>query len=201
MISFSGEALNIDLADFITQLYVMILPLTLMNVIESKTVTPPNKDLIGCRDSAHISSNSNTLQASTPSLAIISPPPSISDLLFGALRAVFSLRAGAGTAPPWRSAAFAKRLLSAALHWPPETALRALDLIHDLIAKHPKVEALLSTEDRAFDGIYRPDVDDPQLCHPYGTAFWELQTLAMSHMDPAVRASASKLLKFSSSNS
>lgn len=204
---FSGEALNIDLTDFITQLYEMILPLTLMNIIESKTVTPPD-DLIAPAGSAHISSNSsrllvdsNKLQASAPSRPTISPPPSISDLLFCALRAVFSLRSGVGTAPPWRSAAFAKRLLTAALHWPPESALRALDLIHDLIAKNPKVEALLSTEDRAFDGVYRPDVDDPQLCHPYGTAFWELQTLAMSHMNPAVRTSAAKLLKFSSDTS
>jgi nucleolar complex protein 3 len=73
-----------------------------------------------------------------------------------------------------------------------------LDLIYDLIVKNPKLEMLLSTEDRIFDGIYRPDVDDPQLCHPYGTAYWELQALATSHLDPRVRTAAEKLLNYTS---
>ncbi|KXN82083.1 hypothetical protein AN958_03241 [Leucoagaricus sp. SymC.cos] len=176
LLSGQGEALNIDLSDFITQLYGMILPLTLINDIES------------------------TKQASTPtSSSSIPSPPSISDLLFRALHTVFSPRTGGGSsAPPWRSAAFSKRLLTAALHWPPSSALRALNFVRDLIAKSPKLEALLSTEDRIFDGIYRADIDDPQLCHPYGTAFWELQTLATSHLDPTVRTAAERLLNFTS---
>lgn len=72
--------------------------------------------------------------------------------------------------------------------------LRALNLVHDLIAKNPKLETLLFAEDHIFDGIYRGDVDDPQLCHPYGTAFWELQVLATYHMDCSVRVAAEKLL-------
>lgn len=111
---------------------------------------------------------------------------------------VFSPRTGdSSNAPPWRSAAFAKRLLTAALHWSRPSALRALELVHALIVKVPQLEALLSTEDRAFDGVYRPDVDDPQLCHPFGTAFWELQTLATRHVDSAVRDAAKKILNFS----
>lgn len=209
MVIFSGEALNIDLSDFITQLYGMILPLTLMDDIESTTQTPPTDPIAHTEDAHSINNssrpkkkNSTTPQASTPSRPTIPPPPSISDLLFRALHIVLSPRTGGGaSSPPWRSAAFAKRLLSAALHWPSKSALRALDLIHDLIAKNPKLEALLSTEDRVFDGIYRADVDDPQLCCPYGTAFWELQTLATSHMDPGVRATAEKLLSYSSGTS
>jgi len=69
-----------------------------------------------------------------------------------------------------------------------------LNLVHDLIAKNPKLETLLFAEDRIFDGIYRADVDDPQLCHPYGTGFWELQVLATHHMDCSVRIAAEKLL-------
>jgi len=179
----AGEALNIDLSDFVTQLYGMILPLSLMGGIESSSspTETSNKD-------GHILSSS-------------SPALSISDLLFRALRAVFSPRiGGAVTAPPWRSAAFSKRLLTAALHWPPTSALRALNLIHDLIAKNPKLEALLSTEDDIFDGIYHADVDDPQLCHPYGTAFWELWVLATYHMDCSVRITAEKLLNYSSAS-
>ncbi|KAF5358193.1 hypothetical protein D9756_001602 [Leucocoprinus leucothites] len=212
LLSGQGEALDIDLSDFITQLYGMILPLTLVNDIESvapssSTSTPSNPT--AHTTSAHSTSNDSknrknhsttptNLVVSSSSPLTITPPPSISDLLFRALHTVFSPRTGGGVAaPPWRSAAFSKRLLTAALHWPPGSALRTLDLIHDLIAKYPKLEALLSTEDRIFDGIYRADVDDPQLCHPYGTAFWELQTLATSHLDPRVRTAAKKLLNYS----
>ncbi|KAJ3552556.1 hypothetical protein NP233_g12853 [Leucocoprinus birnbaumii] len=213
LLSGQGEALNIDLSDFITQLYGMILPLTLVNDIESVVASSaPSNMTAQYTTGAHSTSNSskdkkshssttsiNSVSSSSP--LTIPPPPSISDLLFRALHTVFSPRTGGSTAaPPWRSAAFSKRLLTAALHWPPSSALRALDLVHDLIAKNPKLEALLSTEDRIFDGIYRADVDDPQLCHPYGTAFWELQTLATSHIDPSVRTAAENLLNYNSTS-
>ncbi|KAF9451062.1 nucleolar complex-associated protein 3 [Macrolepiota fuliginosa MF-IS2] len=207
LLSGQGEALNIDLSDFITQLYGMILPLTLMNDIESTAQASLINGSTAHMASAHSTNsnskpqknNSTTPSASAPSQPTVAPSSPISDLLFRALQTVFSPRTGGGTStPPWRSAAFAKRLLTAALHWPPKSALRGLEFVRDLIAKHPKLEALLSTEDRIFDGIYRPEVDDPQLCNPYGTAFWELQTLAVSHMDPRVRAAAKSLLSYSS---
>lgn len=121
--------------------------------------------------------------------------PSLGDMLFRALNVALSPRTF-GTTPPWRSAAFAKRLLSAALHWPPSVALRALDLVRGLVAKDAKVEALLSTEDRLFDGVYRPEVDDPQLCHPFGSSFFELHALKNNHWDPRVREEAQKLVNF-----
>ncbi|KAG5643474.1 hypothetical protein DXG03_000862 [Asterophora parasitica] len=119
---------------------------------------------------------------------------SVADMLFRALHMVFSPRSFGAAAPPGRSAAFAKRLLSASLHWPPATTLRALDCVGGLIAKDPKLEALLSTEDRTFDGIYRPDIDDPQLSHPFGTSFWELHALRTNHWDAKVREEAGKIL-------
>jgi nucleolar complex protein 3 len=121
---------------------------------------------------------------------------SVADMLFRALNIVFSPRTFGTAAPPWRSAAFAKRLLSASLHWPPDTTLRTLDFVGGLIAKDPKLEALLSTEDRTFNGIFRPDIDDPQLCHPFGTSFWELHALRTNYWDAKVRAEAGKLLNF-----
>lgn len=204
MVTLLGEALNIDLTDFVTLLYGMILPLALMGDVESLPWGPLTQSTAHTAsaqspiNSTKANNISTTPSASTPSQLTITPPPSISDLLFSALQIVFSPRTGGGSSTPWRSAAFSKRLLTSALHWPPTSALRALEFIYDLMAKYPKLEALLSTEDRVFDGIYRPDVDDPQLCHPYGTAFWELQTLATSHLDPGVRTAAEKLLKYSS---
>lgn len=118
---------------------------------------------------------------------IEAPTGSVADMLFVALDIVFSSR----TCPPWRSAAFAKRLLTASLNWPPNTILRVLDFVGGLVAKDSKLEALLSTEeDRTVDGIYRPDIDDPQLCNPFGTSFWELQVLQRRHFDPRVRKRA-----------
>lgn len=126
-------------------------------------------------------------------------PQSVADMLFRALNIVFSPRTFGTAAPPWRSAAFAKRLLTASLNWPPAVALRALDFVGGLLAKDSKLEALLTTEDRTFDGVYRPDLDDPQLCHPFGTSFWELQVLQRSHWDAKVREEARKVMSFTRS--
>lgn len=169
---FLGEALNIDLTDFISRLYAIILPLSLMTDIDTLPVS---------------SFSSAVRPVKTHSVA---------DMLFRALNIVFSPRTFGTAAPPWRSAAFAKRLLSASLHWPPATTLRTLDFVGGLIAKDPKLEALLSTEDRTFDGVFRPDIDDPQLCNPFGTSFWELHALHKNYSDAKVRAEAGKLLKF-----
>jgi nucleolar complex protein 3 len=124
---------------------------------------------------------------------------SVADMLFHVLNIVFSPRTSGTASPPWRSAAFAKRLLTASLNWPPATVLRVLDFVEGLIAKDPKLDALLSTEDRTVDGVYRADIDDPQLCNPFGTTFWELQVLQQSHFDARVREAAKKLANFTRS--
>ena len=116
-------------------------------------------------------------------------------MLFRALTIVFSPRT-AGSTLPWRSAAFAKRLLIASLNWPPAVALRALDFVESLVMKEPKLEALLSTDDRRVDGVYMPEVDDPQLCHPFGTSFFELLQLQQRHYDSRIRDSARRLSSY-----
>lgn len=175
MLHAPGEALNIDLSDFITRLYSIILPLSLMHDIEAPPPSSFRSDVRGPQ------------------------PQSVADMLFRALNIVFSPRSSGIASPPWRSAAFAKRLLTASLNWPPATVLRALDFVGGLIAKDPKLEALLSTEDRTVDGLYRPDIDDPQLCNPFGTSFWELHVLHQSHFDARVREEAKKLSGFTRS--
>lgn len=128
-----------------------------------------------------------------------SKPASIADMLFRALNIVFSPRSSGNTAIHWRSAAFGKRLLIASLNWPPSSALRALEFVESLVAKDPKLEALLSTEDRRVDGIYLPEVDDPQLCHPFGTSLWELSLLQQHHYDGKVREAAHSLSNYTRS--
>jgi nucleolar complex protein 3 len=161
-----------DLSDFISRLYALILPLSYMPDIDTPTPLSFLSDVQGLK------------------------PQSTADLLFRALNIVFSPRTFGAAAPPWRSAAFAKRLLTAALHWPLATALRAVDFVGGMVAKDSKLEALLSTDDRTFDGLYRPDLDDPQLCNPFGTSFWELHVLQEQHWDARVRGAAKELATF-----
>ncbi|EKM55388.1 uncharacterized protein PHACADRAFT_161374 [Phanerochaete carnosa HHB-10118-sp] len=178
LLSGQGEALEIDLSDFITRLYAMLPSLAFMADIEA----PPR----------------TSFQASG---AVASSPgaQSASDTLFRALHLAFSRRTSAGASPPWRSAALAKRLLGSSLQWPPDTATRAIAFVGDLVDGDPKLGALLSTDERSVDGVYRPDLDDPQLCHPFATNFWELHLLAERHWSLRVREAAAKLLNSSSS--
>ncbi|KAF6765174.1 nucleolar complex-associated protein 3 [Ephemerocybe angulata] len=185
LLSGQGEALNIDLTDFISQLFAMILPLSLMHDIDK-----PHPGIQSITSAAIAAASTNKTDR----------PSSIADLLFRALNVVFSPTtsgAGGASGPPWRAAAFSKRLLGAAMHWPAPVAVRAVQFVKSLVAKYPKLEALLSTEDRTYNGIYRPDVDDPQLCQPFESSFWELHLLQRRHWDPRVREEAKKLCNFS----
>lgn len=174
--SFAGEALNIDLTDFVNQLYAMIMPLCTMSDIESPVA--------GTTSSRNVKSQGRD---NTPA-----------DMLFRALSLAFSNRGpAAGKSPPWRFAAFAKRLATASLHFPPATAKRALQFILTLMAREPKLDVLLSTEDVIADGIYRPDVDDPQVANPFASNLWELQLLSSRHAEAEIRRLATELLSYS----
>ena len=136
--------------------------------------------------------------AMTASLMVTTTAPSAvmtstSDLLFRALHLAFAPRA---SVPPWRAAAFAKRLLTAALHWPGFVALPALEFVAKLVAREPRLEALLSTEDCTVDGVYRPDVEDPQLSNPFATSAYELYLLQTAHIDARVRGAATNLANY-----
>lgn len=153
----------------------------------------------------------------------------LSDLLFRALNLIFaprtsgsamgvtmtdkqskyslfntSIQTGTGTntsGTSQRAAAFIKRLLSASLHSSSSsTVLRTLDFAKTLVAQYPKLEAMLSTEDRIYNGVYRPEVDDPQLCNPFETSFWEVHVLHARHWDPRVREAAGGLLNYRASS-
>ncbi len=170
-----GEALNMDLSDFISHLYAIILPLSLMPALDVSPEAPDTTKKV----SHHQSS-------------------SLADMLFRALHIVFSPRTLGSAAPSWRSAAFAKRLLTSCVHWPAPVVLQTLSFVQGLIVQDPKLEALLSTEDRSFDGIYRPDLDDPQLSNPFGSCLWEVYALRDGHLDPKVRKEAEQIILGSS---
>lgn len=179
----------------------MILPLSLMHDIDKPH--PGIQKIVRSSSSAANSSwqHTNTSRADQRSRSATAPATSIADLLFRALDVVFSPstsnNAGGAGGPAYRAAAFAKRLLGASMHWPAPVAVRALRFVKSLLAKHPKLEALLSTDDRTYNGIYRPDVDDPQLCQPFESSFWEVYLLQKRHWDPRVREEAKKIINYS----
>ncbi|CAE6515861.1 unnamed protein product [Rhizoctonia solani] len=168
LLSGQGEALNIDLNDFVQRLYSLIIPLSLSHDIESSSQTSTGKSI-------HLTSSA--------------------DLLFRALNKVFAPRTASTAHPPWRIAAFAKRLLTASTHFAPASSVRALEFVHALIVKHSELDALLGSEDRAANGVYRPDVDDPQLANAFASSAWEVQLLT-SHWDEGVRTAALNIVNF-----
>ncbi|KAI9458484.1 nucleolar complex-associated protein 3 [Russula earlei] len=203
LLSGQGEALNVDLSDFTTQLYSLIQSLSLAPEIDASPVvtrersaaltSPPPRGATAATvntTSNHIADATATATATRTSAVGVSPT---SDLLFRALQHVFSPRAAI---PPWRAAAFTKRLLTAALHWPGAVALRALEFVAKLMARESRLEALLSTEDRTVDGVYRPDVEDPQLSNPFATSAYELHLLQTIHVDARVREAAAQLANY-----
>jgi nucleolar complex protein 3 len=194
----TGEALNVDLTDFTTQLYTLIPSLCLAPPQEFVDAAPTNRSSIHTTTTtASAAATTTTAASSSPllrtAISKITPAPSTSVLLFRALHLAFAPRV---SVPPWRAAAFAKRLLSAALHWPSAIALRALEFVARLVASEPRLEALLSTEDRTVDGVYRPDVEDPQLCNPFATSAYELHLLQTAHVDARVREAAANLANY-----
>jgi nucleolar complex protein 3 len=191
----SGEALNVDLSDFTTLLYVLIQSLSSAPEFDAaptscRSVAPSSSSLRGVTAATTASASTEAVLVTTTASAVMA---STSDLLFRALHLAFAPRA---SVPPWRAAAFAKRLLTAALHWPDTVALRALDFVAKLVAREPRLEALLSTEDCTVDGVYRPDVEDPQLSNPFATSAYELYLLQTAHVDARVREAATNLANY-----
>ena len=210
-LNFQGEALNIDLGDFTTQLYALIQSLScnsssLAPEIDAaspssssrskKSAAPPKPSTRGAAAATTASASTGAVMVTTTASAassVVMTSTSTSDLLFRVLHLAFAPRA---SVPPWRAAAFAKRLLTAALHWPGSVALRALEFVAKLVAREPRLEALLSTEDCTVDGVYRPDVEDPQLSNTFATSAYELYLLQTAHVDARVRGAAINLANY-----
>ncbi|KAI0302257.1 nucleolar complex-associated protein-domain-containing protein [Russula brevipes] len=191
LLSGQGEALNIDLSDFMTQLYALIQSLSLAPELDvaptsgrsAASASPwPRGPIVAIASATGPSAGTTAMTRRTMSTVAAST----SDLLFHALHLAFAPHAAV---PPWRAASFAKRLLSAALHWPGAVALRALEFVAKLLAREPRLEALLSTEDRTVDGV-------PQLSNPFATSAYELHLLQTAHVDVQVREAAAKLANY-----
>lgn len=188
LLSGQGEAINVDLSDFVTELFALLRPLSLDTGIED----PPNLSAAAAATAAK-----QYRAGGTRATADRQPAHTLSTaaLLFRCLESIFFPRMFARTAaaPPLRAAAFAKRMCECALTFPPNTAKEALSFVRRLAAKEPKLANLLDTEERMFDGVYRPEMDDPQLTNPFTTSLYELDVLAQKHWEHKVRGEAKRL--------
>ena len=169
-----GEALNIDLGDFVSALYAIILPLALSPTFEETPYLGRNELTLEHRASAKLAQTE-------------------ADLLFRALAAIFLLPRSLPS--PVRTLAFSKRLMTSCLNWPPASQLRTLVFLRSLLIREPKLEAMLETGDRRIDGRWRGQVDEPERAEPESTCWWEAG-LFRFHPDEKVRLEAKKLLNW-----
>lgn len=173
LLSGQGEALNIDLSDFITQLFGLLRPLSLDTGIEDPPLLTTSTLAPG--KSRHRPAVHTETTAS---------------LLFRCLNHIFFSRHF--VSPPYRAAAFAKRLLEASCLLPPATAAKTVTFVRQLVGRYQKLEGMLDSEERMADGVYKAEMDDPQLVNPFATSFFEVQPL-IRHWDITVRAEGRKL--------
>ncbi|BGP41515.1 hypothetical protein JCM10449v2_005504 [Rhodotorula kratochvilovae] len=168
-------ALNIDLGDFVSALYALILPLSLSPTFEEAPYLAQNAMTLAHRQTYKLAQTE-------------------ADLVFRALSGIFLIPRSLPS--PIRTLAFAKRLLSASLHWPPASQLRTLTFLRSLLIREPRLEAMLETADRRIDGRWRGHVDEPERAEPESTCFFEAGLYVRNHCDEKVRAEAKKLVNY-----
>jgi len=177
LLSGQGEAINLDLSAFMNSLYALIPTLAMSPFIE--------EPLPG--EFAHPGSNKESTS-------------SLSSLFFRALALALTPKGmahmSASHAPSTRSAAFVKRLLAAALDFPAATSKQALEFVNTLRGLDSRLDALFSTEERTANGLYRPDLDEPELSSPWSAAAWEPLLLCRRHWDKDVRTQALSVADF-----
>ncbi|KAJ1729639.1 hypothetical protein LPJ61_003424, partial [Coemansia biformis] len=210
-----GEALNLDIKDFFHQLYALLPPLAAAPQIEATRISALSD---GTRYTvylgpAEVAAANAAVRGAAPASgggAASGPEAaaagldnegaaweetvrSEADLLFECLQLMFLGRTKVASVT--RVAAFCKRIAEGALHWPPRTAVRAIELLHRLLIKYPTLDCLLSSDEQAGSGLYLRDLDDPDMCNPMATCLFELHWLQIHH-HPAVQAAAARLLGF-----
>ncbi|KAJ1985024.1 hypothetical protein H4R34_000281 [Dimargaris verticillata] len=167
LLSGQGEALNIDLTEFYTQLYRLLPDLASNPHLEKRAIDPHG---LGIIDDDAVASQA--------------------DMLLKTLEIMFFKR---GKVPVNRVAAFAKRLCTVGLHLPPNVLIKCVALLRMLLSKYPRLDQLMSSEESLANGVYLGELDDPELCNPFATSLWEIQALR-KHYHPRVREAVKGLL-------
>ena len=80
-----------------------------------------------------------------------------------------------------RLAAFLKRLCTVALHVQPHVTLAILAFCKKLMSAYAICERLLDSE--RIDGVYLPEVEDPELSNAFCTNLWELALFEVGDLE------------------
>ncbi|KAJ8078746.1 hypothetical protein PM082_013029 [Marasmius tenuissimus] len=184
LLSGQGEALTVDLSEFVAYLYAIIPSLSTMIDINSPTTGT---------SSANINPETRGLSKSSTS--------TLADTLLRALNLIFLPRGLHQKGhPTYRTAAFSKRLLTACLQFPSPVVLRILEFVQNLVARDSRLLSLLGDDEDGENaqGVYNPFIDDPQLANALGGKggrLFELYMLKEGYWDVNVREAAGRIIE------
>ncbi|KAG9070652.1 hypothetical protein KI688_008190 [Linnemannia hyalina] len=196
-----GEALNIDLKAFYNAFYTSLLTVALNpdiegNIFEAADVAAKEKERQKqAAKSQWKGKNAKKISGEEEVLVVLSSDREL--ILKGFELLFFSTK---GKIPVIRSASFMKRIAVASLQFPNKSMKDFLMIMKKLVQKQPQLDQLLTgtDEDRAGNGVYHPELNDPELCNPMAASLWEFE-LMKSHFDPKVRQMAKELAAFTPS--
>eukprot|EP01135_Chromosphaera_perkinsii_P006062 Nk52_evm3s388 gene=Nk52_evmTU3s388 len=92
-----------------------------------------------------------------------------------------------------RIAAFIKRICQASMMMEPNGVLCLLAVVWKMVKGCPKAGILFDNDTNGF-GVYRPDLDDPEIANALNSTIWELNILR-KHYHPMVRDCVRYILK------
>ncbi|XP_021108734.1 nucleolar complex protein 3 homolog isoform X5 [Heterocephalus glaber] len=91
-----------------------------------------------------------------------------------------------------RALAFIKRLCTLALQVLPHSSIGILSTTRTLMHTFPKTDLLLDNDSQG-NGVFLPELDEPEYCNAQSTALWELHAL-QRHYHPIVQRFAAHLI-------
>ncbi|OMP83570.1 Nucleolar complex-associated protein 3 [Diplodia seriata] len=181
----AASSLHLDLNFFITHLYRTLYPVSL------------NPDIELGANSLHLPDpNSPHQQNPTPSAAANKiNVQTTTVLLLRSLSSVLLPPTAIRAVPPLRVAAFAKQLMTAALHLPEKSCLATVALLAKVAKIHGrKVAPLWNTEERRGDGVFNPLGAELESSNPFAATVWEGEVLRW-HFCPGVREGLAAVTK------
>ncbi|KAK9374707.1 nucleolar complex-associated protein-domain-containing protein [Lipomyces chichibuensis] len=196
----AGESIGLDLSFFITYLYGIIMPLSLSPNIEYSSKSLRLDDPL--QSDEIVGKHEEKVNLATEMEMVIK---AFDAMFFNKHYKTVSF--GTGTNNNLRMVAFAKRLSLAMLHFPDKSCYAAIKMLENLCIKYSgrsggnggdsktgsgALTALFTTEDRVMNGVYRPEIDEPELSNPAAANIWETFLLA-KHYSPRVAESARRL--------
>jgi nucleolar complex protein 3 len=176
----AASTLQLDLSFFTTHLYRLLPALAINPDIELSAKSLRLADPHVVQPATLPSSSNNKVNVQT-----------MSTILLRCLASTLTPR----TAPPVRLAAFAHRLMAAALHLPEKSALSVLGLMTAVGKTNGrKIAGLWNTEERRGDGTFEAEAEGLEGCNPFAGSIWEGELLRL-HYAAGVRDGVGALEK------